>query len=100
MSRETQRAERLQKGLCAQCGTREFVPERTRCARCLEMCRQLSAERRRWCNRLNKCQACLRRKQAPGRGRRCKRCAQFYVIGQRERDRVRRAAEREQEKAS
>lgn len=102
MPRETQRTERLAKGLCAQCGTRELAKDRTRCERCLAICRKLAAEQRRWCNRANKCQACLRRKQAKGRGRRCKQCADFYLVGQRERERAQRASEREreQEKAS
>lgn len=88
------RARRLQAGLCAQCGTAEHKPDRTRCEDCLMMCRALSAARRRLANRLGKCQACLRRAQAPGRGRRCKRCADFYLAAQSRRARERRAAER------
>lgn len=93
MPEASQRERRLEQGLCTQCGTRELEPERTRCARCLEMCRKLAAEQRRRCNSAGKCQACLRRKQAKGRGRRCKQCADFYLINQRLRDRASRAQE-------
>lgn len=72
------RASRLSHGLCAQCGHKAHAMGRTRCKRCLLLCQQLSHKRRRWANRAGKCQACLRRKQAPGRGRRCNRCADHY----------------------
>lgn len=72
------RAARLTLGLCAQCGLDSHVAERTRCKRCLLLCAKLSQKRRRLANRIGKCQACLRRKQAPGRGRRCARCADRY----------------------
>jgi len=91
MSDVSRRARRLAQGLCAQCGVRDHNPERTRCERCSVLCRNLSAERRRYANRRNLCQACLRRKQTPGRGRRCRRCADFYAIARRARARERRA---------
>jgi hypothetical protein len=87
------RAERLKAGLCAQCGASEHEPGRTRCKPCLRHCRRLSAKRRRYANRHGLCQACLRRKQWPGRGRRCRKCADFYSIAQRVRDRARREHE-------
>lgn len=72
------RAERLAQGLCAQCGLTQHEPERTRCVRCLKMCRANSEERRAFANWKGVCQACLKRKQAPGRGRRCRKCADRY----------------------
>lgn len=77
------RAERLALGLCAQCGLAKHAPDRIRCVRCLIMCRKNSADRRSYANARNKCHACLKRRQAPGRGRRCKTCADRYAAQRR-----------------
>lgn len=82
--------ERRAAGLCTGCGQDAPAPGRAKCEACLEAARQVAAARRELAGEQGLCEACMRRKRAPGRGNRCKTCADKYLARQLKRDRERR----------
>ena len=83
------RAERLKAGLCASCGTREHLEDRTRCEECAQAAADAATERRELAARKGLCEACMTRKRAKDRTR-CDPCASRYLLKQLERDREKR----------
>lgn len=78
--------DRLAAGLCAECGVAKHQEGRTRCVDCAERARQAAALRREIARRRGLCEACMRTPRAPGRGNRCRPCADKYLRAQLERD--------------
>lgn len=85
---------RVEAGLCGACGRRKHRRGRSTCKVCAAAKNAQAAERRERAAARGLCEACMAAPRVEGRGNRCDPCADRYLVGQRKRDRARRAATR------